>query len=63
VVVRVYAPNGDLLVLSCSAFFYAPSGGGGCVVPPLPSTGTYTVLIDPQNTVAATLNLLVYTVW
>lgn len=57
VMVSVYAPDNATLVGGCGTYY---SPGGECDLPPLPSTGTYTVRIDPA-TYAANLTLTLTT--
>jgi hypothetical protein len=53
VTISVNGPTGSQLI-NCSSY---TSTGGGCNLPALTSTGTYTVRVDPYTTYAAALTL------
>ncbi|WP_284616234.1 IPT/TIG domain-containing protein [Aquabacterium humicola] len=53
--VKVLAPSGEVLI-TCGSYA-ASAGSAACSLPRLPAAGTYTVLVDPQTTYAASVTL------
>jgi len=58
--VTVLAPDGVTTLINCGGFGLYYNGvldGGKCSLPPLPSTGTYTVRVSPASGYSATATL------